>query len=76
MKLKHANSYGEIVLERKLNHMQLLVLIIVKIELKNGFNTLFFQEFAKIPAKRKLCNFHITYPNGILHWIDREETLH
>jgi len=64
MELKHTNPNNEIVLARKLDHVELIIWKIVEIAFKNESYKLFFQEDAKIAQKNKIVHdFHITYPN-------------
>jgi len=65
MKLKCTNPYGEIVLAKKLNHVELFFLI-VKNAFINEFYKIFFQEDAlKYPKTKIVHNFFITNPNGM-----------
>jgi len=54
MKLKWTNPNGEIVLGRKLNHVELSFKKKLKIALKNECYKLFFQEDAQIAPKTRL----------------------
>jgi len=65
MELECTNSNGEIVLAKKLNHMELLFLI-VKIAFRNESYKLFFSgRSSKCPKNKIVHNFLITNQSGM-----------
>jgi len=64
MELKCINSNGEIVLAKKLNHIEIFSWKIVKIAFKNESYKLFFLgRCSKCPKNKIVHNFLITNPN-------------
>jgi len=52
MELKHSNSNGEIVLESKLNHVELFFWKVVKLQIEMNPTTYFFKKRLRLPKKQ------------------------
>jgi len=57
------HSSSEILLVRKLNHVELFFGKIVKIALRNESYKFFFKKMFRLPQNKIVLNFHITYSN-------------